>query len=321
MARIEFTPEIIDALADQLKMFKPDGLNDDIRADLTDRPFLAIDPANATEIDDAIRVTRHRSGSFTVEVAIADASQVIGHDQVIDDAVDMRASSYDLPFTVRMLPKSVTTNLNLEGYTARALVVSRHYTRDLEPADDVSLRPASITVNNVSYQEFGQCSRRAYDPNQEDPMIQFQRKYRQMHGREYISPRDIGDAETGAKFAYKLVATYMVLANIAVANWAEQCQVPILFRNFDPQEYENRDEIAVGTYSTTPNTHAGIKSIVAEEATYTHATSPLRRAVDLVNHLQIGSRLGGLELPYSTAGLDKLSQHFNDRGNELKQAA
>jgi ribonuclease R len=317
MARIPFTPDIMIALADRLDMFQPAGLNDNRRidktADRTGPPFMAIDPANATEIDDAIRVRRHRSGSFTVEVAIADGSQLATHSQLIQDAVDMRASTYDMPFSVPMLPSKATGTLNLRGYTSRALVVSRRFSKDLEPADEVSIEPASVSVENTSYEEFGLRSHQNYRFREEDPLICFQRMYRFIHGRDHISPREIDNAEISKRFANKLVATYMVLANIAVADWSRQRGVPILFRNFDPEEYERRDK-AVGVYSVLSGVHADIRRQSGlDSATYTHATSPLRRAVDLVNHLQIGHYLADATLPYTVADLEELSEHFNYR--------
>jgi ribonuclease R len=319
MTRINFTPEMIDVLTDQLDIFKPAGANDNQRVEMTGRPFLAIDPGHASEIDDAIRVSRLRGGSFLVEVAIADGSQLNGQNEVIKQAIDMRSTSYDLPHRVPMLPAKVTSVLNLQGYTSRAIVVSRRYSKDLEPSETVTIQPASIKVDNTTYARFGLHTKQTIQPHKENPLIQFQRMYRQMNGRDYISPRNIENPEIGAKFASKLVATYMVLANLAVANWAAQNQVPILYRNFDPTEYERRDQ-ALGTYSTVSGVHTGIREAKRSDA-YTHATSPLRRAVDLVNHLQIGRYLGGSELAYSKTELQELSTHFNTRTNRNREVA
>jgi ribonuclease R len=324
MARIQFKPDVLEALTEQLGMFNPSGLNDDVRADMRDKPFIAVDPEHAHEVDDAIRVKRHAGGSFTVEVAIADGSQLSNNQKLIDEAIQKRASQYDLPaepHTIPMLPRHVGLGLGLAGNTARALVVSRYFTRDLDPTNHITITPAEISVLNTTYEEFGlHCQKNRY-AHTEDPIVGFQHHFKYVHGLNYLGPNTIWNAESSKRFSKKLVESYMVMANIAVAKWATDQQLPILFRNFDgTNPWDQEDDVGLGVYSAQAGVHHGIRRITAQDAAYMHATSPLRRAPDLVNHLQIGSHISGAELPYTHTSLETLSQHFNYRTAESDAA-
>lgn len=132
--------------------------------------------------------------------------------------------------------------------------------------------------------------------------------------------------------AYILVQELMVAANIAVAEWAIECDLPILFRNHrrsrvaapvDQRDDEvaallsgtlGADEVALlqsrinltvqrAVYETTVDGHFGL-----QVPAYCHATSPLRRYADLVNQRIVLAAIDGESSPYGADALDALAQ-------------
>lgn len=127
--------------------------------------------------------------------------------------------------------------------------------------------------------------------------------------------------------AYVIVQELMIAANAAVAQYAIDAELPILFRNHlrnpvAPADVDRLADLAAAlstvtttaelaalqgqlntaiskaTYGATVRGHIGL-----QVPAYTHATSPLRRYADLVTQRQLLAHLDGIQLPYTAEQL------------------
>lgn len=127
--------------------------------------------------------------------------------------------------------------------------------------------------------------------------------------------------------AYVIVQELMIAANAAVAGYAIDAELPILFRNHlrnpvAPSDVDRLADLAAAlstvtttaelaalqgqlntaiskaTYGATVRGHIGL-----QVPAYTHATSPLRRYADLVTQRQLLAHLDGTGLPYTAEQL------------------
>ncbi|WP_435084536.1 RNB domain-containing ribonuclease [Gordonia hongkongensis] len=127
--------------------------------------------------------------------------------------------------------------------------------------------------------------------------------------------------------AYVIVQELMIAANAAVAQYAIDAELPILFRNHlrnpvAPADVDRLADLAAAlstvtttaelaalqgqlntaiskaTYGATVRGHIGL-----QVPAYTHATSPLRRYADLVTQRQLLAHLDGTEVPYTAEQL------------------
>ncbi len=133
----------------------------------------------------------------------------------------------------------------------------------------------------------------------------------------------------------------MILANTAVADWAANQGLPILFRNHeanpvtgtgssvakellvaaaDPAHFERvrvrmQSTLRRAAYSATVHGHYALSL-----AAYTHATSPLRRLADLVTQRVIFAHLDGVAQPYGHRQLARIAEELNHRITAEKEA-
>lgn len=298
--------------------FQLSGTGDAVRRDLTDLPFMAIDPPGAYEIDDALRVICHRSGAYTVQAAIADGSQLSDTRPLIDRAVHVGASHYQNAGQVEpMLPLPVVRKLELRTGIQKALIISQDFSAETEPSDP-EIFPGWVKVQRTTYHRFGMhCRVNSKSPGPGN-LVGFNRAYRLERQLGYKEAHKLRSLTEMQKFSTKMVQTYMALANMAVAKWAIQADSPLIYRKFDTsdglwQEQQDGSVIPLrAEYTPGPAPHYGFHRFTPDEGVpYTHATSPLRRAADLVNHLLIANHLWGVELPDSINNLSGVTAHIN----------
>ncbi|PZU02831.1 MAG: hypothetical protein DI630_06870 [Gordonia sp. (in: high G+C Gram-positive bacteria)] len=148
--------------------------------------------------------------------------------------------------------------------------------------------------------------------------------------------------------AYVIVQELMIAANAAVAQYAIDAELPILFRNHlrnpvAPADVDRLADLAAAlstvtttaelaalqgqlntaiskaTYGATVRGHIGL-----QVPAYTHATSPLRRYADLVTQRQLLAHLDGTQLPYTAEQLatiaDALAAITAERNVEFEAA-
>nr|WP_281398337.1 RNB domain-containing ribonuclease [Natronoglycomyces albus] len=141
---------------------------------------------------------------------------------------------------------------------------------------------------------------------------------------------------------YVIVQELMIAANAAIASWAAERDIPILFRNHrlaavagdprdlqeqllaaetsgDIQEWEllrNRMRMVAraATYGPSVSGHHGLQLPV-----YAHNTSPLRRYPDLINQRILLAVTSGHDSPYDLEELRELAEDLNERLAEERQ--
>lgn len=294
------------------------GLNDTARIDLTRQEFLAIDPPGPYEVDDAIFVQRERrTGNFLVQVAVADGAQ-LAQPAVLRRAIARGENIYASQRLVqRILPPPLVQKLELRNADLyRALVISTRYDRDgqLVPGS-TELLPAWVRVRDMTYGEFGERFLHSLRWRmQQHPTVAFHYAFRRTTGQE----SDVASV-CSEKGAMHLVATHMAVANMAVSRWAAEHGVAILHRNFPPiddasvmMRHDDKGRLVpCAWYSPRPVGHSGILGAFGRDTNpYSHTTSPLRRAADLVNHIQLGNVLAGKDAPFATRALDGIGSHL-----------
>jgi exoribonuclease-2 len=112
-----------------------------------------------------------------------------------------------------------------------------------------------------------------------------------------------------------IVAECMILYNWLIARFCQENQIPILFRTqTEPSErlsldddgylyyvFKQRRKLNPLLIDTSPKPHSGLGVDV-----YTHATSPIRRYLDIVVQRQVGSALMGGAPIYDEKGLEEI---------------
>jgi len=304
------TAEHLGQLSD-IGIFQPSGLNDDKRLQAVGSPFFAVDKGYAEEIDDAMRASRVKTtGGFLAEIAIVDASQLSNSAELVEEAVRNRQNNYlslRNPNRLEVVPKSVVTQLELRGDgEKRAMVISQEFDAAHQPVGDPDIKPSFIQVLNRTPRNFARDVSGSV-VGLERPKLcvaEFAEEFKQPIESWQIQREPLVNRQDTLRYAESVVRTYMVLANMAVAQFAFRHDVPILYRTFDPA-----GRFKQAMYSVIPLRHKFLSSYPVP--IYSHYTSPLRRASDLVNHLQIGRFLAGEDLIFDRKALSGIAQHLS----------
>ena len=323
--------------------------------------FLAIDSPTTRDVDDAIAIQR-AGDAWRVAIAIADPSKVIARGSPEDEAAFARAETvYRVDRAVQtMLPRELT-----EREATLAAGVARPVMRlDLrvDPALDIALE--SITfgttaiAEHVPYPVVAPRARRNDDPVGRDlhamiGLSQALMTSRRTHGalayydlkRQLFLNEEGGLVQAGDRdeaLAHILVQEFMVLANSAIALWAVERDVPIVFRNHQAKaaapaarelastvetllgagdavnERLLRDQLnlVLGTahYAGTLRGHYALAL-----PAYTHCTSPLRRYADLVTQRQLAAAVAREPLPYTREQLDDIGRALTETVAQRKE--
>jgi len=90
--------------------FNPDRL--DSREDITDKVIITIDPLDAKDFDDAIGLERDSDGNYVLGIHIADVSNFVPSDSLLDIEAKNRGNSVYLPGkTIAMLPEILSNGI------------------------------------------------------------------------------------------------------------------------------------------------------------------------------------------------------------------
>lgn len=132
---------------------------------------------------------------------------------------------------------------------------------------------------------------------------------------------------------YVIIQELMILANMAVAEYAVENDIPILYRNHTARSAAPEREDLIKLLEST--TVVPVENIAAIRhtthmmfnkadygaailghfglnlAAYTHFTSPIRRYADLVNHRQIRAHVDRQPLPHSKEDIRTIALHIN----------
>jgi len=303
--------------------------------DLTALASVTIDDDTTTEVDDALAVETLADGRQRFWVHIADPGRWIEPGSPLDLEARRRGTTVYLPtgrFT--MFPPSLAEgpfSLNA-GVGTPALSFGCLLTDDGALAE-FTVVPSTIRVaRRLSYHQ-AEALRDEGDPLLTALAATAARReaWRVAQGAVQIhlpetevkvdlkaNTVDIG--VYNAEAARDWVAEFMVLAGEAAAKFAQEKQVPVLYRvqragepidvgHLPPgpvQEFAKIVSMTRSGLSVEPGPHAGL----GLEA-YLQATSPIRRYGDLVVHRQLKAAAAGEEPPYSVDDLGVLAAELD----------
>lgn len=324
-------------------------------------PAFMIDGASTVDRDDAIRLEVAADGSRTLVVYVADLTGALDADPtLLAVALERGASRYRRQVAVEtMLPTEVQSEYTLAEDSARPTVVVRLPLDEngmpgpaalsrgvLSDATALTYDGAAYAVKDRRHEHHA-----ALTELRGVAEVLFRARYG-ASSAFYDLRLGVFVDEDGALVKVKpahvvghlIVQECMIAANRAVAEWAVRNDVPILFRNHaaavsappaavhledlsaalrsdDPAElatWLTRAELTGrrARYDAYPREHHGL-GIPA----YCHATSPLRRAADLVTQWSIVAHLDGQPAPFDTQDIAKFAERLTVVIAEAKTAS
>lgn len=283
------------------------------RTGLTNNPpFFAIDGPHAHEIDDAIQISRLRGG-FLVQVAVADGLKIAEEkfEERIEKAISRRQNKYyGDRVERRILDEDITEDLSLRTGSNDALVIKQWLGSDGQYGRPPEILPAKVSVERTTYENFGNL----YDyKGPTKNYFDYYQQFRANYGLKQQHNWMIVDKKGPESLSKQVVRSAMILANIAVGQWAYKNKVPLLYQHFPVVEDANEGlptQAGYASYVASPFLHYGIPEF-KEGVIYPPTTSPLRRSADLVNHIQIGHHIAGKQLPFTRSDLEIISTRLN----------
>lgn len=324
--------------------------------------MLTIDDAHTRDMDDAIEVEETPTG-WIVRVAIADAALIVTPDSDLDRGARERGHTlYFAAGNSPMLPREIGEgSLSLwPKSNRRAVVAAMHLSSGLQLESTVLILQKIESEHKLSYKEIP-----AILADAEHPIGPFMRSARKLALGLLKKRREEGalvfydlnngwvTTEEGSvkklkdhteTIGYIIVQELMVLANTAIADYAVEHGIPMLFRNHEPKPNAAPDRAEIqrlvaegavnpvidleafqhrthklfekASYGAVVNGHAGL-SVKA----YTHFTSPIRRYADLVVHQQLRAHIKGEPLPHSQEALSAVADHLNEIDLKERESA
>lgn len=328
---IEFSPEAIAEATDQASKPLPEP-----EADLTHLHAITIDAVTTRDVDDALSITRE-GPDLTVGIHITDVAHYVEQDSLLDREIRERATSIYLPdMTIPMLPAILSEDAAslIAGKLRPAVSVIATFGPDLDLKHHMIVCSRIEVGERLSYEEVDE--RVSMKGSPEALMFEVAealRKKRIEAGALIFKDPEIsvhlseeGDIEVTRRDRESpsqiLVSELMILANHLFATFLKENGIPGIFRSQPPPlekialgeeddpvlSYRARRAMARGELSTRPAPHAtlGLSS-------YTTATSPLRRYVDLIIQRQIKAVLMGAPPPVDEKQMEAILSEISFR--------
>lgn len=289
-------------------------------------PFISIDGPKTVDIDDAFHIRRIPEG-YELTIALAAPGVYWPFGNPLDSAVSHRATSIYLPEgDLHMLPEALGTDaFSLRAGERRP---SLCLTLKLDTNGEcLEIQPALATVRlaaNLRYADVQKVIDNAAEAGEAENYADQIKVAHELAGKrenlrisngaivmlreepELVLTQNDDDVivtlerEPPLRDAQRLVSEMMILAGSAIADWASQEKIPLLYRTQNvalPPEYAGIWEdpaqlsgiikaLVPSSLTTMPANHAalGLKR-------YAQVTSPLRRYPDLINEAQLASYL------------------------------
>ena len=282
----DFPPRVEKEAANQPEVVSAADIKN--RLDLRKKHVFTIDGADAKDLDDAVSVEKLPKGGWLLGVHIADVSHYITQHSALDkEAYDRGTSVYLIDRVIPMLPTSLSNGIcSLHGGVER-LTLSCQMELDTdgnvlssEIQESVICSAARLTYDEVNAwlternadvaaryptltEDFDEMerlaaalrkkrtSRGAIDLDIAEPYIELDSQGTPVN----VSPRERGPA-------HKLIEELMLCANEAVAEWAGNLHLPILYRvheNPDFEKIQNLNRFVQKFNYTIPGLHGTIK--------------------------------------------------------------
>ena len=257
------------------------------RQDLRHLPFVTIDGEDAKDFDDAVFAERHRNGSYTLYVAIADVSHYVEVDTPLDEAAEERGTSVYFPgHVVPMLPEKLSNGLcSLRPEENRLAMVCRMELSSEGETTGFCFTEAVIYSHaRLTYTEVADMVQSPASDGQEKIRERLRKRHESLIGhldslyslykvlhsaRMKAGAMEFDSAETRIVFgedrrireilpverndAHRLIEECMLKANVAAAELLEHAGLPALYRVHqgpNPDKLENLREFlaSLGLY-------------------------------------------------------------------------
>lgn len=239
------------------------------REDCRGDRVITIDPADARDHDDAISITRLAEGGARIGIHIADVSHYVREGDRLDaEAWERGTSVYLVDRVLPMLPHALSSGLCSLVPGEDRLTLAAFLTVDRRGAlrGTRFARAVIRSAHRLSYEEAqealdgGSTSATVRDPGLRedlrallDASRSFRRRRRARGGLDFDLPesRVLLDEE-GAPIdvrrrerldSHRLIEDLMIAANEAVANWAIEQGVPVLYRIHEEPNPEKLDTL------------------------------------------------------------------------------
>ncbi len=286
------------------------------RVDLTNLKTWAIDSPGSKDRDDAFSFEK-KDDSYILWVHIADPSELINPDTLLDKEASRRGSSVYMPdLRINMLPEKISEEFCSldEGSEKLALSFALEFSLDYE-YKKVSIYESIIKVEKATdynsankILETDEWLKSAYDFSEhlkrkriENGAIMLVRQAEVEI--KVIDNQIIIEHENRDELTPGMIAEFMIWANHAVAKWFHENNIPCLYRVqegdsetqiptseiFDPVIFWNTLKLM---RKTTVGADFGKHYSLGVNG-YTQISSPLRRYSDLLLHRQIKAFLRG----------------------------
>lgn len=320
---------------------------------------LIIDSSTTLDRDDALWVTRTADGHWHARVLIADVAQAIAPDTRADHQAYSQVATIYLPEgrSRPMLPPAAGAQPLAAGHACPVLAIDMLLTPEGSLAD-VTLRRDIVTTGVVlTYTEAAAALDDASGPLHLTLRDAFQLAnillarrrargalalYDLLHGWATTEEGQLYILDTVHRNAgYLIVQEFMIAANEAMARYAAERSVALLFRNHaasplaPSREHLQADLASLGVVAPVdPLTVASRLQLLVKPASYdatitghyglnlpfyTHATSPLRRYADLINQRILAALVDGHPVPYGHDQLTAIATHINAIDRERKE--
>ncbi|MCC4769300.1 RNB domain-containing ribonuclease [Methanosarcina sp. DH2] len=313
---------------------------------------ITIDDVTTRDMDDAIWVEITENGGWHVAVMVADVAKVVPRHSELDRLAMSRVETrYYANGNSPMLPRRLADGkLSLwPGEAKYVLVVDIILGIDLSILETRLLRTAMTSEARLAFSDIPRIL--SDREHQQHALIKLTSQLAsgllmQRRNRGALAFYDLGrglvTSEEGSlrqlrcredTIGYVIIQELMILANMAVAEYAVKNDIPILFRNHIARSAtpERGDllkllesmavipEVNIATFRHTAYMmlnraeygpvilgHFGLNL-----GAYTHFTSPIRRYADLVNHQQIRAYIRNESLPHSKEEIQAIASHVN----------
>ncbi|MFB7865525.1 MULTISPECIES: RNB domain-containing ribonuclease [Streptomyces] len=324
-------------------------------------PAVMIDRPGSVDRDDAIGVERVDDG-WRLTVYVADVASGVEPGSAVDrEAFTRRESAYGgWRGTQKMLPEPVEARLTLaEGRACPAIAIRVHVLADGQ-VGNVDIERATVSgLVALSHSQAAEAVRNRAHPLHEvlreaaamsEVLLARRRRQGALALYDLLSGWATSEDGVVVRLAsyertvgYKIVQECMIAANTALASWAAERDLPLLFRNhaagrvaaprqtlLDDLDVAFADGSAARLEALRERTLMTLKA--AEYAPfmgghwglnlpgYLHATSPLRRYADLVVQRVISSHLDGDDSPYGEDALAAIAETLTTGARQDREA-
>lgn len=290
---------------------------------LAEQSAFCIDDEDSLDFDDAISLQKQESGyRLGIHISLL-AMQIKADSPLFGEALERVSSLYLLPETVPMLPPKYSQEVFSLKSGKEMPVLSQYFLFDGNyelQKHEIMLERIRIS-RNYTYSEVarlaheapfatlmqiaGSLKEKRDNYEEKAPYYQVYLKSGKLQIRR-IDPQSAGRA---------LIEELMILYNSSIAELCASKNLPLIYRNIN-QFYDAQQQYSNSTayLATTAMYHPGIGV-----GAYLHASSPIRRVVDLINQMQVVSFLQKEELCFSETKLQEMIPHIERQILQIRE--